>query len=693
MRLRLALATLLIALPLAPASAQQPGYGVIAYTRDADGPEGPAEPVLYVASAVDGSGEQQLTSGAFPALRDSTLAFSRRAGGAWQLFTTRLDGTGGVRQVTRLPDREGEFGPGRYGVVGSTWSPGGSMIAVRLMEGSTTTLGLVPADGSGELRRLEFGHLFGSRIAWRDDDSLAVGTDEGLRLVTAAGAVSPVNGAAQGDTPAVWLDADQLVVNGTDGIAVLDVAAGTREPLLAGATAWDSYLSVALLATRGSELLLSNPGDGAGTEPAVLGTLPGQVVNVIGDRDKPLLELAGDTGEPAVYTGGETRGAPITRLVAGSDVAVTDALRIADVVVPGAASPGPTAAPAAPGAAPGATRAPGRLAAAPGPVDPPPGRSTFSHALPSASEVPLDARTLLVNALLTALLMVLIAFPSELFNSTLEKHYDEVRGWFGLRRERRRAAERPRGQRVAMFLGYAAAAAVLYALLDRDAGLDGRTARLWFGLLVGIVVVTLTFGAAALLYHRRRGSRGAIEVLPGTLLVAVACVVVSRLTEFEPGYVYGIVGGYAFAKALPARDEGRAAVLSAGWVLAAALLAWLVWQPVNAAAEDGSAGLPLGLLDTTLAAIAIGGVQGLVVGLLPLRSLPGHAIARWDRRVWAAAYGLVLFVFLTLLLHPSSGFGADTHPVPFFTWLGLFVGFGAVSVAFWGYFARRPSSG
>jgi uncharacterized membrane protein YdcZ (DUF606 family) len=73
--------------------------------------------------------------------------------------------------------------------------------------------------------------------------------------------------------------------------------------------------------------------------------------------------------------------------------------------------------------------------------------------------------------------------------------------------------------------------------------------------------------------------------------------------------------------------------------------------------------------------------------------LQGHTIATWDRRVWVAVYGLVMFVFVHLLLHPSSGFGEDAAPAPFWTWLGLFVGFGVLSVSFWGYFARRPSSG
>ena len=705
MRLRLALAALLSLPLLGGVASGQEGGGVIAYTRDPDGPAGPAEPTIYVAAA-DGTGERAYTTGTAPALarNDGRVAFARRVGGASQLFVARLDDPSPPRQVTKLPDREGEFGEGRYGVYGAEWSPSRTRIAVRLTEGSTTTLGIVDAEGSGEVTRLEFGHLFGTEIAWRDDETLTVGTDEGPKLVTAAGVATPLNGAQRTDIPAVWLDSSRLAVTALDGIAIIDVGAGTREVLVPGAVAWDTYLSVGLLATRNEEVLLSTPDDGPGTEPAVLDTLPAgaQVLAGIGADSGPLLELADPNGESGVYVVSSPRvnlgsrigyAAPartsLTRVATGSDLSMSETLRIADVVPPGAApttsAVGGTAAPAAP-AAPGAP--PARRANAPGPVDPPPGRSTFAHAVPAADEVSFDAKALLVNALVTALLMVLIAFPSELFNNTLEQHYDEVRAWFGRRGPRREAVERPRGQRVAIFGAYAAAAAVLYALLDRDAGLDGRTARLWFGLAVGIVVVTLVFALSSLRYHRARGIRGAIQVLPGTLLVAVACVVISRVTRFEPGYMYGIVGGFAFATSLPREEEGRAATLSAAWVLVAALAAWLLWLPVDAAAEDGDAGLLLGLADTTLAAIAVGGVQGLVVGLLPLKSLQGHAVFRWDRRVWAAAYGVATFAFVSLLLHPSSD---DPATAPFWTWLGLFVAFGAVSVAFWGYFARRPS--
>jgi hypothetical protein len=56
--------------------------------------------------------------------------------------------------------------------------------------------------------------------------------------------------------------------------------------------------------------------------------------------------------------------------------------------------------------------------------------------------------------------------------------------------------------------------------------------------------------------------------------------------------------------------------------------------------------------------------------------------------VWAAAYGVVLFAFDHLLLRPGP---EAQRPSSYGTWLALFVGFGVVSVAFWGWFqVRKP---
>ena len=668
------LAVAAMLLPGGAARAQQPD-GVIAYTRDPDGPGG-ADPTIYAAAA-DGTGERAYATGYAPALATGSadVAFSIRGGGAAQLMTGTLDGP--VRQVTAFPDQEADYGPGRFGVYGAVWSPGRTHLALRLTEGSTTTLAVVRPDGSG-YRRFEFGHLFGSVIAWRDDTALAVGTDTGLKLVTVSGDVSDVPGADRADTPAAWLDAGRLVVNGTAGAAYLD--SGKRVPLVDG-TAWGRTPDGDVLYTDGAEV---GAVDLATREPRRIAPLPEgvQVLAVVAGRGPVLVELAdATTGAATIHA---AASGALRRIAEGSGVTLSDAAAL-DRVVPPAEQLAPT-----PVATTGSPPTPARTAAAP---VPPPGdervRSVFTEAVPAADEVGTGPASLLVSALLTVLLMLLITFPAELFNSTLDEHYDEVRGWFGLG-PARDPAERTRAQRAGLFAVYTAVAGVLYGLLDPGFGADAASARLYAGLVAGMLVVTAVVNAAPLAYARRRyRERGLLKVLPGTLLVAAACVAVSRLAGFEPGYIYGILGGFAFSRAFSRAEEGRNALAGALGALAASVVAWVAWQPVNDAAAGGDVPLLLGIADSTLATIAVGGLEGLVIGLLPLRSLQGYALARWSRPVWAVVFGVALFLFVHVLLRG----GEDPATAPFATWLALFCGFGALSVSFWAYFhlRRRPA--
>jgi hypothetical protein len=658
------------------ATAQAPA-GVIAYTRG---------DTVYVAG-IDGTGERAFATGTAPALGGGSIAYAQRSGGAAQLVVVPLDGSAPPFRPTALPDREAEFGPGRYGVTGATWSPDAAWIAVRLMEGSTTTLAVVRPDGT-TFRRFDFGHLYGSAIAWRDGTTLAVGTDEGLKLVDVDGTVTALAGAAPTDVPAVWLDASRLVVNGADGIDV--VAGGTRTRLLAGARAWDRASDGVLYTDDRSVGIV--PPDGG--ERSALAALPAGADVVAGSAAtfEPLIEL-GDAVYAVSRNGGGAIGhalghhgalaasqtGGLRKVADGSGLAVTTGATVDQVVPPGAT-------PAAPGGGPLPAQAQPLANSGTGPDDVRADRNSVVETLPRAFVT--KPATLLVNALLALLLLVLVTFPAELFNSTLEEHYDEVRGWFGRHGPRKEPAERSRAFRLGTFAAYVAGAALLYCLLDPHAGFDGATVRLYLGVAAGLAVITGAFAAAPALYVRRAlGERGVLRVLPGTLAVAVACVAVSRVTKFQPGYLYGIVAGFAFGRSFTREEDGRRSAAGSVAVLAASVVAWLLWVPLSRAAHPG---LVQTVAETALATVALGGLVGLVVGLLPVRPLPGAPLAAWSKPVWAVLYGAVLFVFVHVLLHPATGFGGDAKPVPFVTWFALFAAFGAVSVAFWAYFERRP---
>jgi hypothetical protein len=232
-------------------------------------------------------------------------------------------------------------------------------------------------------------------------------------------------------------------------------------------------------------------------------------------------------------------------------------------------------------------------------------------------------------------------------------------------------------------------ATLLYGFLDPGFGLTLGSLATFLGMLVGIVLVTTVFAVPLLLLHRRIGDRPSLKVVPISLGIGVACVLLSRLTGFQPGYVYGLLIGLAFARELSAAEEGRATAIGAVVMLVVAMLAWIALG----ALPDGDA-FGLVVARTSLAALMVAGLEGVVFGLLPLRFLPGEPLYAWNRVLWATLLGVGAFAFFHILVNPASGYLSDTSATPLFTVVSLLVGFSLVSVAFWAWFRFRggPSS-
>ncbi len=330
----------------------------------------------------------------------------------------------------------------------------------------------------------------------------------------------------------------------------------------------------------------------------------------------------------------------------------------------------------------------GSGATGPGPTSPGTAGRAFADAVATPSQVSRDPLVLLESALLAAAIVFLMPFPGQLFNATLEEHEDEVRRWFRLDRDRGAAG------RVGTFwaswpgvVAFTVAAALLYGFLDPTFGLDTRSAATFLGMLVGIALVTLAFAVPSWLWHRRRGDPALLKVVPISLVVGVVCVLLSRLTGFQPGYLYGLLIGLAFARELSAVEEGRATAVAAGLMLGVAVVAWIALAALPAAGTS----FGLTAMRTALAALMVAGLEGVVFGLMPFRFLPGETLFRWSRVAWGVLLGIGAFAFLHILVNPASGYLSDTSRTPLLTVVALFVGFSLVSVAFWAWFRFRPA--
>ena len=233
--------------------------------------------------------------------------------------------------------------------------------------------------------------------------------------------------------------------------------------------------------------------------------------------------------------------------------------------------------------------------------------------------------------------------------------------------------------------------ALISAFLNPDLSLSLEGLAIFLGFLLAIGIVLISFELPGLIVHRRRvGETGRLRVLPWAIVIAAVFVLVSRLIQLQPGYLYGVVLGVIFLQAASQRDEGREAAAGAAWTLVVAVAAWwgLGWLR-GLGLPDGD--LVVIGLETALAAVVVAGLEAVAFGLMPFRFMPGWVIYRWRRPVWAVLFGLSVFAFIHILIGPNTGYLSDLSVPALMAALGVFALFGAISILFWAYFRFRPA--
>jgi hypothetical protein len=359
---------------------------------------------------------------------------------------------------------------------------------------------------------------------------------------------------------------------------------------------------------------------------------------------------------------------------------------------------------------------------------------SFRDSVPT--QITLDPIVVAQSIALTAGVIVLVPFPSALFNSTLEENYAEVMGWLArvrvwagrawgslrdaIRRQvaRRRPAHgtsslppspaptptRLNGAEVVptqpatdpwqsplRIAGFVLMTALLYAFLDPTFGFSLDSLATLAGLAIGLFVILIAYALPLLILSRIDGFRVTVRALPATLIVGVLCVLISRVVNFQPGYLYGLIVGFFFAHGVEGRLEARAKAFAAAASLVVALVAWIALALLRGPAA-GVPDLTTSMLEAAMATIVVAGLENAVFAMLPLRFLPGAQVFAWNRRVWVVLMALGLFGFVHVLLNPAAGAGflADTTRTSFFTMIALLALFGLASVLFWAYFRFRP---
>jgi len=324
--------------------------------------------------------------------------------------------------------------------------------------------------------------------------------------------------------------------------------------------------------------------------------------------------------------------------------------------------------------------------------------ASLAYVLPGPLDISLNPADLARSAGITGLVMLLLSAPTPLFNSTLAANRGLIERW--VRRKRpRRLRSRPAvawlGSRLVAFsrswtglVAYLLLAALVYAFLD--AGFPSRAPlQTYATVLIGIAIGTAISQLPREHYVRRRHrSRGEIRVALWVLVVAAACVVVTRLTGVQPGYVYGIIGGFVFAVTLTAEDRGRMAFRGMTVLLAAGIAAWFLRIPFEPG-RGPVGGEAAGFVGKVLAGVFITAIEAAAIGLIPLHFLEGEPLYAWSRRRWAVLWVISLVLFTHVLLYPVSDVVPSPSPTGVWTVVLAATAYALIALGFWWFFSSR----
>jgi hypothetical protein len=324
------------------------------------------------------------------------------------------------------------------------------------------------------------------------------------------------------------------------------------------------------------------------------------------------------------------------------------------------------------------------------------GERPVVETIPTPQEVVFSPEVVGTNMGLALVLALGFGLVSTVFNSTLKENEEQMRA--ALRRraqpvtrwlpERLPGASLPESwqQHRAFAIALLLFSAFIYAFLDPTFTFDGAGLLLYVSLFAALVVVTYTYdmaqGRLAQRFFRRAGS---LRAFPSALLIALGCVLLSRLLQFQPGYLLGFAAAFVLTTDpsieawLLQRQNALLILAGSAFLLVTSLVAWLLTGLLQ--------GVPL--LHSTLALIFVAGLEGVLFVLLPLEFMDGKAVFRWNKIVWFVAFVVATYWFCQILLNPSSSYldaFAESNVRLVLLMLGLYTG---ATAALWTYFRRR----
>lgn len=253
--------------------------------------------------------------------------------------------------------------------------------------------------------------------------------------------------------------------------------------------------------------------------------------------------------------------------------------------------------------------------------------------------------------------LVLVAFPSELLGAVIQRRYTSlhrvgrilppgVGTWFN---------RHP----VVSGVGAIALATLVTGFSDPGFGADVASVRLLVACFLAAIVVS--YGTYVLLgwfLNRRWSLPTSLNLRPFTLIITIVGVVLSRVLDFSPGFLFGMMLSLTFPAATTIAVRSHARLLRTCLIVTIAIVSWFAYSGMVAVTGGAPTDFGSALLQDTLAALSTEGLTGMLIGMLPFLYLDGRDIWQHSKRSWAVVYALIVVVFF-LVVAPKPTNWAD----------------------------------
>jgi hypothetical protein len=236
----------------------------------------------------------------------------------------------------------------------------------------------------------------------------------------------------------------------------------------------------------------------------------------------------------------------------------------------------------------------------------------------------------------------------------------------------------------------------IYLLSEPNIGWNGEAALLFTSFIISIAALTYVYEGGEAFMNRRYGVPAAVRVFPAAVLIAAIFVGISRLVSFDAPIMYGFVAAFATIGAVQVnpKNEATAVTFAATSLLVLSIGAWFLIDPFRDLAGVDSETWWQSLPGETAVLIFVGGIEGLLFLLVPVRFNDGDKIFRWYKLLWASMFMVAAFFFAWVVLNPEAkAFSAILEGrVVFITC--LVAAYALLATSAWAFFVfrRRPTT-